>query len=119
MQPLPSGITTQVFSEAAASFRNAAANVQNPAVLADSLTAGARSTFQGIPSLRMTTSRDGGGREFATALTQAANAALDLSAQIRNAPAGSTPAVSVDTINGWATLTEGAAGFVSPDNFGW
>lgn len=117
MQPLPPSITNQVFMQAANSFQTAAANVTNPTVLADSLTEGARATFQGIPSLRMTTSRDGGGREFATALTDAANAALELAKSVRATPAGQTPEVSAETIRGWAQLTAGAAGFVNPDGF--
>lgn len=118
MQPLPASTITSVFTDSAASFTRAAAALGTTGSAAD-LTAGARSAYQGIPSLLMTTARDSGSRQLATQLEDAAAAALALSKQIAAAPQGSDFAAQRDAVRGWALLAESAAALAEPAPRAW
>ncbi|MCW2925312.1 MAG: hypothetical protein JWM98_2716 [Thermoleophilia bacterium] len=110
MQPLPPTVTTQVLVDAARGFERAAGSLGAPTSAAD-LQAAARSAYQGIPSLRMTTVGSGA---LATQLRDAADAALALSDEIAAAPTGTDFSSRRDTILGWANLAADAAALVDP-----
>ncbi|MCW2921703.1 MAG: hypothetical protein JWL76_1577 [Thermoleophilia bacterium] len=118
MQPLPPTITTSIFHDAANGFQ-AAASKLGSADAAAALDAAARLSYQGIPSLRMTTTRDSGSREVATALGAAADAAMALAKEMRSAPAGTDFSAHKDAIIGWSNLAADAAFLVEPAAFGF
>lgn len=116
MQPLPSSVTASVFTTAANAFDSAARHLDTPAVAARELESAAKSTYQGVPSLLMTTTRDSGSRELAPRLKDAAEAAFALAKQLAAgtpAPAGARAA-----IDGWTTLALDAASLVGSGGFG-
>lgn len=117
MQPLPPTVTTKVFFDAANGFQRAAGSLGSSDAAA-ALAAAASSTFQGIPSLLMTTTRDSGSRELATQLKEAAAAALELSKQMQTAPGGTDFSSHRDAILGWASLAADAAFLVEPAPLG-
>lgn len=114
MQPLPSTITVQVLADAARGFERVAGSLSAPTAAAD-LEAAARSAYQGLPSLRMTTT---GSREVSTQLEAAAAAALALSDEIAAAPAGTDFSARRDTVLGWANLAADAASLVEAPYWG-
>lgn len=107
MQPLPPAITTQVLTDAAATFERAATQLGTPESAA-TLARAASLTYQGIPSLRMTTVRDSGSREAIRQLEAAAAAAHALSKEITATPGGDFSAHR-DAVLGWAELATNAA----------
>ena len=115
MQPLPGNITTKLLADSAATFERAATTLGSPDAAA-SLTQAASLAYQGIPSLLMTTTRDSGSRELASALRDAAAAAHDLAKQIQAAPAGSDFSAHRDAVLGWAQLAANAA-FLVPEPY--
>jgi hypothetical protein len=118
MQPLPPNVTTSILFDAANGFQ-AAAGKLGTADAATALDAAARSAYQGIPSLRMNTSRDSGSREVATALREAADAAMLLVKEMRSAPVGTDFTSHRDAVLGWARLAADAAFLVEPPTFGF
>jgi len=114
MQPLPPTVTTSILNAAAEGFHSAAAQLGSGPAAAAALDAAARSAYQGIPSLRMTTSRDSGSREVAASLRDAADAAMALATEMRNAPAGTDFSSHRDTVLGWSNIAGTAAFLVEP-----
>lgn len=115
MQPLPGSITTRLLADSAATFERAAGTLTSTEA-ATELARAASLAYQGIPSLLMTTGRDSGSRELATALRDAAAAAQDLAEQIQAAPAGTDFSGHRDAVLGWAALAANAA-FLVPEAF--
>lgn len=110
MQPLPPTMTTRILVDAARGFERAAGSLGSPASASELLDA-ARSAYQTLPSLRMTTT---GSRELYAELENAAASAMALSEQIGRAPAGADWSAQRDSVLGWARLAEGAALLVEP-----
>lgn len=113
MQPLPPSITTQTLFDAAAGYQRAA-SLLGTAEGAVALREAASSTYQGVPSLLMTTMRDSGSRELAAQLRDAAAAAMTLATEIAAAPEGSDFSAHKDAILGWSRIAADAASLVAP-----
>lgn len=118
MQPLPPNLTTSILFDAAQGFQSAAGRLDSVAA-ASALDAAARTAYQGIPSLRMNTTRDSGSRDVATALTAAADAAMALAKEMRTARSGTDFSAHRETVLGWANLATDAAFLVEPPAHGF
>lgn len=113
MQPLPRDITTSVFNRAADFLTRASSAMTAPGA-SKLLYEGGHNIYQGIPSLRMLTVRDGYGAELASKLDAAAGAAIAMSREIAAAKPGTDFGARRAEVQGWAALASDAAGLVSP-----